>query len=107
MHELALAEDILQKIKEKAKSKVSYAKVAIGQTRISHPAELEELFAMIAKGTLAEGAKLDIEIIPMRSVCGDCKTEFIPKTMRLDCASCGSTNIQLVSGNELIVRDLK
>jgi hydrogenase nickel incorporation protein HypA/HybF len=106
MHELHLAEDILRKIKEKAqaeaKAKVAYAKIGLGQSRFTHLAELLELFADISGGI-----KLEIDIIPVRTACAECKTEFAPKTMRLDCEKCGSTNIQMVSGNELIVKELK
>ena len=103
MHELHLAEDILRKIKEKAEGKkVAYAKIALGQSRFTHMEELLELFADISGGI-----KLEVEVIPVKTACADCQTEFNPKTMRLDCEKCGSTNIQMVSGNELIVKELK
>ena len=110
MHELHLAEDILRLVKEKAqatgKQKIATVKVAIGQARTSHQAELKELFAMIAKGTVAEGAKLEIAIIPLKSICANCQSEFNPQVMRLDCAKCGSSNIKVTSGQELQILEL-
>jgi len=111
MHELGLAEDILRKIKEEAKKnnlpKVAYAKIKIGETLVSDKPELEQLFSMISTGTLAEGTKLDIILSPLKAVCGSCKKEFNPKVIRFDCPNCGSGNIKIVSGNELIIEELK
>lgn len=111
MHELGLAEDILRKIKEKAKnsdlSKVSYAKILIGETLVSDRPELEQLFSMISTGTLAEGMKLDITISPLKAICGNCQKEFNPKVIRFDCPSCGSGSIKITSGKELIIEELK
>jgi hydrogenase nickel incorporation protein HypA/HybF len=111
MHELHLAEDILRKIEAKAreedKEKVSLIKIALGKARFTHLEELKELLAQISKDTVAEGARIEFEIIPVKTACADCKAEFSPKTVRLDCEKCGSTNIQITSGNELIVKELK
>lgn len=110
MHELHLAEDVLNKIKAEAKAKgigkVSYARVAIGQALISDRAEFEELFAMISVGSVAEGMRLDLEIVPLKAACADCKTEFDAKIHRLDCSNCGSTNIQISSGKELLIESV-
>lgn len=108
MHEMALAQDLLRILLEKAPGqKIAYAKVKIGAARVSHPAELLELFGMVSKGTPAEGAKLDIEVLPVKGRCADCGKEFIPEKMRLDCEGCGSTNIQIASGNELVIAETR
>jgi len=111
MHELHLAEDILRKIQEKAKEegkeKVVFAKIGLGQSRFTHLDELKELLAAVSKDTVAEGAKIEIEIIPVKTICAKCQKEFNPEKMRLDCPHCGSTDIQMASGNELIVKELR
>jgi hydrogenase nickel incorporation protein HypA/HybF len=111
MHELGLAEDILRKIKEEAKAKnlakVSYAKIRVGETLVTDQPELIELFSMISTGTPAEGAKLDIVISPLKAVCGSCKKEFNPKVIRFDCPGCGSASINIVSGKELLIEEIK
>lgn len=102
MHELHLAQDILLKIQDKARGQVTYAKIALGATRFTHLQELLELFADISGGI-----KLEIEVLPVKTVCGACKKEFNPDKMRLDCPHCGSTDIQMTAGNELIVKEIK
>jgi hydrogenase nickel incorporation protein HypA/HybF len=105
MHELHLAEDILRKIEEKAKSEgsseISHIKVKIGQARFTHLDELKELLSAIVKETVAEPAKIDFEIIPLQSACAKCGQAFDARELRLDCAQCGSTDLRVVSGNEL------
>lgn len=111
MHELGLAEDVLKKVKAEAKAKgltkVTHAKVKIGETLITDPPEFEEIFATISSGTIADGMRLDLEILPLKSVCNACKREFNPRTLRLDCPDCGSTDILISSGRELLLEDLK
>jgi Zn finger protein HypA/HybF involved in hydrogenase expression len=109
MHELHLAQDILRKIHEQAgklgkgeEARITHAKIGLGQSRFTHLEELLELFADISGGI-----KLEIEVIPVKTACAKCKTEFNPKTMRLDCEQCGSTDIQMVSGNELVIKELR
>jgi len=111
LHELGLAQDVLEKVKAEAKAKgmsrVAYARAKIGETLITDPPEFKEIFSTISAGSVADGMKLDLEILPLRAVCSDCKKEFNPKVLRLDCPECGSTNISISSGKELLIEDLQ
>jgi len=111
LHELGLAQDVLEKVKAEAEakgiSKVTYAKVKIGETRTTDPPEFKEIFLRISAGSIADGMQLDMEILPLKAVCSDCKKEFNSKALRLDCPHCSSTNIQISSGKELLIEDLK
>ena len=111
MHELGLAEDISRKILAEAKTRgiprVNYARIRVGETLVTDQPELIELFAMVSKGTPAEGAKLDIVLSPLKAVCGNCKKEFNPSAIRFDCPNCGSGSIKITSGNELVIEELK
>ncbi|MFA4966941.1 MAG: hydrogenase maturation nickel metallochaperone HypA [Candidatus Margulisiibacteriota bacterium] len=110
MHELGLAEDVLKLLKEEAQkkglAKLEFAKVSIGETLISDPPEFKEIFSMISTGSPAEGVRLEIEITPLKAICADCKKDFNPKNLRFDCPNCGSTNIKVASGREIIVKEI-
>ena len=110
MHEMALAKDAFRKVietaKEKGLTKITYAKLLIGATRISHPAEFTELFYDLTKGTNAEGMKLEFDIVPVKTICSQCQKEFDPIELRLDCPHCHSTAIKVVAGNDLQVAQL-
>ncbi|MFA4906376.1 MAG: hydrogenase maturation nickel metallochaperone HypA [Candidatus Margulisiibacteriota bacterium] len=111
MHELNLAKDILKKILTRAqaegKEKVAFARILLGQSRFTHLEELKELLQEIVKNTAAEGAKVEIEIVPLKAACAACGKEFSPGKFSLACSQCGSTNIKLAAGDELAVEQLK
>ena len=106
MHELHLAQDILEKTKESAKAKglakISRVKVRLGEARFSDLPELKEILS-----TISQDIQFDIEIIPVKAVCEKCNQEFNSKTPRLDCPHCGATNISITSGQELTIEELK
>jgi hydrogenase nickel incorporation protein HypA/HybF len=111
MHELHLAEDVLKKIEAAARAKglakIASARIRVGQARITDPPEFKEILANISKGTIAEGMRFELEIIPLKALCAGCQAEFDSAAPRLDCPSCGSTDIKISSGKELVVTDLK
>ncbi|MDD5593187.1 MAG: hydrogenase maturation nickel metallochaperone HypA [Candidatus Margulisbacteria bacterium] len=112
---MALARDILRKIVEAAGvgyevsgKRVAYVKVQLGASRFTHMEELKELLTEVSKGTIVEGAKIEFVISPVKSACADCGTEFKPgKKMSFACEKCGSSNIQLTSGNELVIKEIR
>jgi hydrogenase nickel incorporation protein HypA/HybF len=110
MHELALAKDVLRKILEEASkkglSKVTAAKVNIGETRITHSEEFHELFNDIIKGTPAEGLKLNVRITPLMAFCNKCSHNFKAREMKNGCPKCSSGDFHIVSGKEVIVEEV-
>lgn len=111
MHELHLAQDVLKIILKEAEArgleKIVCAKVKIGESRITDPPEFKELLAKISVGTKAESLRLELEIVKLRAFCNNCQNEFSSDTPRLDCPYCGSTDIVISAGQELLVVDLK
>jgi hydrogenase nickel incorporation protein HypA/HybF len=67
MHELSLLADLLRKIESVALreqvSAVTRVTVRVGALCHLSPAHLREHFARAAQGTIAEGARLDIEVL--------------------------------------------
>lgn len=105
MHELHLAEDILNKIKERAsqekKSKLTKVVAALGEGRFTHLAELKELLDQIKAGTVAAEAEIELQIVPLQSTCAQCGAPFKADKLSLACPSCGSTDIKIISGQGL------
>ena len=64
-------------------------------------------FDAVTRGTIAEGATLDIQRIPGAGWCMDCG-----KTVRLaerfgPCAACGGYHVQMTAGDEMRVREIE
>lgn len=110
MHEFVMAQTILNKLLERAIAKklkhLSYARISIGETLVHDQTELEELFIQMSKGTPAEGINLDINIVPLKAICKKCKADFDMQTGKIECANCGSRNIDIVQGNEMNIEEL-
>jgi len=109
-HEGGIAQDILKKILAEAKKsgmkKVERAKVTIGESLLAHPENVQFSFNMISHGTVAEGAKLDITTTRLKAKCASCKKEYGPASS-LSCPHCGAAEIEITSGQELLVEGLE
>lgn len=65
MHELAIAQSILKSLIEKTKDmnlkKVGSIQLRVGRINLIHDEPLQEAFDLVAKDTVFEGTRLDIE----------------------------------------------
>ncbi|HEY5461547.1 MAG TPA: hydrogenase maturation nickel metallochaperone HypA, partial [Deferrimonas sp.] len=76
MHELGVANEILDvalaEADRHAAKKVTSIRLRVGVLRAIEPENLSFLFEHLARGTLAEGAFLEIEEEPVRVECEAC-----------------------------------
>ncbi len=115
MHELSSATVVVRTAvgvaAERGASRVTRVKLQIGELTLLNPDQLRFCFGVASKGTLAEGAELDVEIGPAVLACQSCGSRFrwtAPYddpashlyTPRLSC-SCGSSDLKTISGREL------
>jgi hydrogenase nickel incorporation protein HypA/HybF len=57
-------------------------------------------FEAVAAGTIAEGAVLEIEDVPLACACESCGDEFEPLAFDYTCTRCGAT-ARVIRGREL------
>ena len=111
MHEMALAESILTTLQEQAR-RHDYARVRTVWLEIGPLASVEEQslrfsFDVVVKGTLADGARLEIETSPAQAWCLPCSRSVVV-TRRFDvCPECGGYQLQMTSGDELRIKELE
>ena len=110
MHELSLAQGILQIIRTEQEKRgfgrVLEVSLKVGEYSGIVPHCLEEFFPIAAEGTSAEQAKLSIEVLPSVFRCPDCGFEGRPDRDRACCPNCGGERIRMVSGREFYVENL-
>jgi len=105
MHEISIVESILEVAEEKAREanspSILVIKLRLGQfTAIAREA-LDFAFEVARQGTLAEHARLEIEVVPMVLHCVVCDAKTQPMiAMSLICTQCGFP-LKIVSGKEL------
>lgn len=111
MHEMSLCESILQVVEEAAQregfARVTRVRLEIG--RLSG-VEIEAMrfgFDAVTRDSLAEGASLDIIELPGVAWCLPCGRE-VEVQRRFDaCPVCGSYQLQVVSGDQMQIKDLE
>jgi hydrogenase nickel incorporation protein HypA/HybF len=108
MHELALSQNIVDLVVERARKEgmhsVTRVVVEVGVAAGVEPDALRFCFDTVATGTLAQGAELAIETIELRACCRSCGCEFAPARMVSSCPCCGSHAPRLLGGRELRVK---
>lgn len=108
MHEMALAQRILQVALEAAEGQnVQRIRLQIGRLQMVVPESLQFSFELVAEGTPAAGAALEMEETPARLQCGKCGAESRLDLPPFNCRHCGASEIEVISGDEVMVDDIE
>jgi hydrogenase nickel incorporation protein HypA/HybF len=104
MHELSIADALVRIACRHADGRrVESVEVKVGHLRQVVPDALAFAWTLVAEGTDAEGAELIIEEVPAAGVCRGCGAESEWDAFPLACTACGSFDVELVRGEELLV----
>ena len=80
MHEMAIAQSILRIVLSSAQqndaTKVKTVRIRAGELRGIVQSQLSFLFEFVTKDTIAEGAALDVEVVPIKVKCKSCEHVF-------------------------------
>ena len=106
MNELAIARGLLKELKHESKkhgvSRVSRVHVRIGSLYTIVPEALASAFTTASEGTVAEGAELNIGVVPATGRCDRCNIDFdVDMISMFLCPQCGGVAAELTSGREL------
>jgi len=107
MHELAITRNIVAIVGEAAQGRhVTRVTLEIGKLSGVMADAVAFCFDIVAAGTAASGAQLDIHEIDGRARCRDCGAEFAADTLFTPCP-CGSRHCERLAGEELNVKALE
>ncbi|WP_139559217.1 hydrogenase maturation nickel metallochaperone HypA [Methylotetracoccus oryzae] len=110
MHEMSLAEGIVQLIEEAAHSegfaKVTAVWLEIGRLAAVEPDALRFCFDAVVAGTIAEGSRLEIIDVEGSGWCMDCCEPVTLGALFGPCPQCGSHKVQATGGTEMRVKEL-
>lgn len=108
---MGIARDILDVAIEAAQkagaTRITRVNVVAGKLRGIVPMQLSFCFGIMAEGTVASGAQLNIETTKPEGKCGDCGKVFPINEFEYICPECQSLNIQVQGGTELFLRDME
>jgi hydrogenase nickel incorporation protein HypA/HybF len=105
MHELSIAEGIVNILHDQMRlhrlSKLERVELRIGALRGIEVASLRWSFDVLAAGSSLEGARLDIDEVPIRGRCAQCGRRLTLEHWTDDCPFCSSSQVEILSGKEL------
>ncbi len=111
MHELAITQSILNIAENAAKEhgvkKVREVRIKIGDYSGVVPQCVRYYFDVISKGTVAEGAELKMERLPILMRCEACNWQGEVDKHHIECPSCGGIRLKLLQGREFYVESLE
>lgn len=111
MHELRIAEDlsviVLEAAKREKLSRVTKVNVIFGQMIQIVPDIFRFAFSETVRDSIAEDALVEIEIMPVKMKCGECKNEFRVSDNSFTCDVCGSADLEFIQGKELYVKSIE
>lgn len=104
MHELAVTQALLDLVLKHADAqgamRVAGIHIQIGQLSSYVDEAVQFYWDMISADTLAEGAQLHFERIPMQLACRACGAQFAPEALSYQCPTCGSPEVDVIAGEE-------
>ena len=103
MHELALADSIVQIVEREMKkypgSKVLKVAIKLGALHEIVPDALQFGFDTMTMNTALAGAQLEIERIPIKGRCRKCGHEIVIEEYIFICPDCYSGDIEMTQGD--------
>lgn len=107
MHEMGITRNIVSIVSERAKSvKVKRVRLEVGTLSAVMPEALLFCFDVVAKGTVLEGAELEIIEIVGTATCRDCGLHVELEDLVSKC-TCGSRDLERTSGEELNIKEME
>jgi hydrogenase nickel incorporation protein HypA/HybF len=110
MHELSvvasLFEILEEKVQEQNGKRITLVKLQIGTLSGIVPELLATAFDIYKKDTIADGAELIIDVVPLKVQCNDCLKIMVKDEFTFICDFCESTNIQTLEGTEMILEKM-
>lgn len=115
MHEMSLVRPLIQIIQEEAEAagveQVTAVHLVIGEGRDIVLHLLESMFQFMARGTVAENAKVIVQHVPYMVKCNQCGTEFhldVIQPEKWFCPNCHAhKDYKQISGNEFYISKLE
>ena len=111
MHEMSLAEGVLQLIEDSARqqnfSKVSTVWLEIGELSGVEVEAMKFCFDAVTRDSVAQGARLEIITLPGTGWCMACALSVPRSEVFGECPHCGGHQMQVTGGTEMRLKELE
>lgn len=107
MHELSITQSVVDAVCERAAGRTVHSvKVEVGALTAVVPEAMLFCFDLMTEGTVAQGARLEIEPRRGAAHCGDCDADITLDDLILLCP-CGSADVHVTAGRELRILSME
>lgn len=111
MHELSLCHSVVEILQQQANlhnfARVRVVRLEIGPLAAVAPEAMTFGFDVATRGTLAEGATLEIITLPINAWCLECEQRVDVAQRFAPCPLCGKDQVRITGGDELRIKDLE
>ncbi|WP_326547080.1 hydrogenase maturation nickel metallochaperone HypA [Mycolicibacterium sp. ND9-15] len=107
MHEMAITQSVVDAVCEHAAGRrVHCVKLEVGALCALVPDSMQFCFELATTGTVADGARLLLDVQPGAAYCRTCGQNFELPDLILLCP-CGSANVEVVAGRDLKILSME
>jgi hydrogenase nickel incorporation protein HypA/HybF len=107
MHEMAITQSVVDAVCEHAAGRrVHSIKLEVGALCAVVPDSMQFCFELATEGTVADGARLDLNVQAGTARCRTCGSQFQLPDLILLCA-CGSADVEVLTGRELKILSME
>lgn len=108
MHEIALCEGVLAVALDAAAGEpVRRVRVRVGRLQAVVPEVFAQGWEMVSEGTMAAGSRVELSEVEVRVRCRTCGQDSAASEPPLACRSCGSPDVEVTAGDELVVEEVE
>jgi len=111
MHEMALAEGVLQLVEDTARrenaERVKLVVLEIGRLSSVEPEALRFCFEAVSSGGIAQGAALEVIDVAGSGWCLACAATVAMEELYGACPQCGGHQLQATGGTEMRVKEIE
>lgn len=111
MHELGIVFHICRSVEDVARQnnvrRVTAVTLELGEVSGVLEDYLQDCWNWaVSKSDLMRGARLQVAVIPAKTLCEDCGMVYPTVAHGRTCPGCGSGHTHLIQGNETMIRDI-
>jgi hydrogenase nickel incorporation protein HypA/HybF len=108
VHEVGLCEGVLEAVCRRAAGRpVRRVRIRAGIRHAVDPLSMAQAFDLVAQGTEAAGAAVDVVTVPARLTCRACGGTAETTDLLAVCDRCGSADVALRGGDELVLESIE
>lgn len=108
MHEIGMCEGLVDMIDQQAAGRrVTGVRLRVGARHAVVPGALDQAFALVADGTVAQDAAVDVVVTPATVLCRTCGQANQSGEVLAVCPGCGAADVDVTGGDELVLESLR